>query len=106
CFAPSRGSAVRSGVPRRLSRPVSSLTSRTAVSGRVSPGSSLRFGQDQSLYFGRWMRTTSRPLGPCLQHTAPAASTSAVTREDFCAEATEDGLTPHPRSVGAGDGGG
>src|SRR6185312_2512119 len=65
-----------SGMPNWMSSPTSSKTSRVAHSGRVSTGSSLPLGQDQSSYRSRWIIRTSSPPPLTRQTRAPAARTA------------------------------
>src|SRR6266536_3569100 len=58
--------------------PVSSATSRTAVSSMCSPGSRLPFGKLHSSQRLRWITATSSPAGPRRHSTAPAARISAT----------------------------
>ena len=70
---------VSSGLVSRMVTPVSSQTSRTAVTGSSSPFSTLPFGSVQSSYRLRWMTTTSVPRrGWARVTTAPPARMSLV----------------------------
>src|SRR5258708_2093973 len=59
-----------------MAAPPSSPTSRHAVTGNVSPGSTLPLGSDQSSYLARCTSRISAPSGPGRQATAPAARIS------------------------------
>ena len=65
--------------PSSVCRPVSSSTSRTAVASSLSPGSFFPFGNDQSSYWLRWTRSTSRSSPSRRQGTPPAARTTSLT---------------------------
>src|SRR6266404_4068845 len=59
-----------------MAAPASSPTSRVAVTGSGSPGSTLPLGNDQSSYLARCTSRISAPSGPGRQATAPAARIS------------------------------
>ena len=82
--------------------PVSSRTSRKAASSKVSPGSSLPFGNDQSSCRGR-CTTTISSRSACRRTTNPPAAWTTSVGEGSSAvivrRATSSHVTVAPRGI-------